>query len=140
MEPAKKFVEENSEVQEKVLVQIHFRSHVVDIHEFSEFQAEKEFLILPGRHMKVAAISEENEWTVIQITDEKCLSMLPGVTIPKWETAAPPKEAPEEEKEKERNTHIVEKKIEKRTPEKRKEEKKRRKGEKKRKEEGKVSQ
>eukprot|EP01127_Copromyxa_protea_P002017 TRINITY_DN1190_c0_g2_i1.p1 TRINITY_DN1190_c0_g2~~TRINITY_DN1190_c0_g2_i1.p1 ORF type:complete len:537 (+),score=84.08 TRINITY_DN1190_c0_g2_i1:31-1641(+) len=68
----------------KILVQVHFRSHVVDIRDFSESKSE-EILMLPGRHVTVVNISTANGITIIELEEEaEATNVLPGILIPKW--------------------------------------------------------
>jgi hypothetical protein len=73
---------ETSEEPSKFLLQVHFRSHVVDISEFSPF-AEKEVILLPARHLRVQGILESPGFTLIDLVeDETVPNMLIGIDLP----------------------------------------------------------
>eukprot|EP01127_Copromyxa_protea_P009497 TRINITY_DN2247_c0_g1_i1.p1 TRINITY_DN2247_c0_g1~~TRINITY_DN2247_c0_g1_i1.p1 ORF type:complete len:553 (-),score=82.68 TRINITY_DN2247_c0_g1_i1:2-1660(-) len=65
----------------KALIQIQFCSHVVDIHDFSEFGSEQEILVLPGRQLEVRKNSSSQEVTVIELVEKESSNIIFGVNI-----------------------------------------------------------
>jgi hypothetical protein len=82
----------------QVLMRVHFRSHAVDISNFSAKKCEKEILIFPARYLFVQGSEKiAEDVTVIDLVEEKNTpSMLLGIEIPKW-TAAKVKQVEKDE-------------------------------------------
>eukprot|EP01127_Copromyxa_protea_P014958 TRINITY_DN423_c0_g2_i3.p1 TRINITY_DN423_c0_g2~~TRINITY_DN423_c0_g2_i3.p1 ORF type:complete len:423 (+),score=105.60 TRINITY_DN423_c0_g2_i3:70-1338(+) len=74
--------------KKKFMIQIHFRSHVVDIREFSGFPDEAEILVLPGRFLKVENVSALGEFTLVECFEEKAPNMILGIDFPQWDSSS----------------------------------------------------
>jgi hypothetical protein len=70
----------------QVLIQVHFRSHVVDISQFSANAKEKEVLIFPARHLRVAnSVTLSPNLSLLELVEEEeAPNMLFGIDIPAW--------------------------------------------------------
>jgi len=82
MDIINQFLDKSTDKRWKILFNIHYISHAVDIKNFSLYPKESEILLLPGRYLRVRNKMEKNELIIIEMEEIQSPPLIIGMNIP----------------------------------------------------------